>query len=379
MITTLIHSDSTFLIWSVLLLLAAVAFWADTTKLGRNISGVALILMIAMLLSNFAILPKVSSVYDVVWSYFVPLAIPLLLIKADLKRVLSETRGMLIAFLFGAIGTSVGALLGYYILPLGEESAKLAGVFSATYIGGSMNMVAVSQAVELSPSIATASIAADNVVGVVYLAFLAMASSITLLQRWFKSSNQRNTVIQEDINNSISVVPLNLKHICFVLGISFAICGTSQALATFLGLAHYSIMFITALTLIVANVFTQQLKNIQGDFQIGLFFMYIFFAALGISADVAMMFDNALIVALYAVIIVFCHAVFIFGLSRFFKLELMEVIITSNACASGPASAAALAAGKGRQDLVVPAVLLGVLGYAVANFIGVMIAVLLKA
>ena len=98
MTTTLIHPDSTFLIWSFLLLLVSFAFWADTTKLGKNISGVAIILMIAMLLSNFEILPKVSSAYDIVWSYFLPLAIPLLLLKANLKRVISETRGMLIAF-----------------------------------------------------------------------------------------------------------------------------------------------------------------------------------------------------------------------------------------------------------------------------------------
>ena len=64
----------------------------------------------------------------------------------------------------------------------------------------------------------------------------------------------------------------------------------------------------------------------------------------------------------------------IFGASRLFRLDLMEVVIASNACAAGPASAAALAAGKQRPDLVAPAVLLGVFGYAIANFIGVGIA-----
>lgn len=99
-------------------------------------------------------------------------------VKGHLKRVISETGGMLIAFFFGAIGTTVGALLGYFLLPLGEHAPKLAGVFSATYIGGSMNMAAVSQSVSLDPAVAVASVAADNVVGVVYLAFLALVPSM---------------------------------------------------------------------------------------------------------------------------------------------------------------------------------------------------------
>ncbi len=59
------------------------------------------------------------------------------------------------------------------------------------------------------------------------------------------------------------------------------------------------------------------------------------------------------------------------GVSRFFKLDLAEVIIASNACAGGPTTAAALAASKGWRSLVTPAVMCGVFGYVVANFVGV--------
>ncbi|MFK5894351.1 MAG: DUF819 family protein [Pseudomonadota bacterium] len=376
---SLIHSNWPFALWAVLALLATFGFWADSTKLGKNISGVALIMAVAMALSNFNILPKSSGTYDIVWSYLVPLAIPLLLLKADLRRVFSETGGMMIAFGFGALGSTVGAIIGFYIFPLGVEGANLAGVFSATYIGGSMNMAAVTQSVGLEPSIATASVAADNVIGVLYLTFLAIAPSIALIRWLFRGSTQynNNSIEDENNNNKQKVVHLNLMHIGFALGLSFAICAVGKALAAYLGFPGYSIMFITAITLLIANIFHNKLKNIQGDYEIGLFFMYLFFAAIGISADVVAMFDKAIIIAVYALFIIVVHGLFIFGGSRLFKLELGEVIIASNACASGPASAAALAAGKGRHDLVVPAVLLGVFGYAVANFIGVMLAKLL--
>ena len=374
MTQSLIHADWTFALWSALFFLAAFGFWADTTKLGRNVSGVALILAVSMLLSNIGVLPKSAEPYGIIWSYLVPLAIPLLLLKADLRRVISETGGMLVAFFLGAIGTTFGALLGYYILPLGAESHKLAGVFSATYIGGSMNMAAVSQSVELDPSIAIASVAADNVVGVLYLAFLALVPSLAFFRWWFKSDEKATTTDMKEDMVEQKNPPLDLKHLGFAIGLSFLICGCGKAIANYLDVNSYSIMFITAITLVVANIFPSHLKKIKGDYEIGLFLMYLFFVAIGISADIGAMLDKALVIALYAAIIIVCHGVVIFGGSRFFKLDLFEVVIASNACASGPASAAALAAGKGRHDLVAPAVLLGVFGYAVANFVGVMLA-----
>lgn len=370
----LIHEDWTFILWSVLMFLAALGFWADRTKLGQNISGAAIILAVAMALSNFGILPKSADVYGIVWSYLVPLAIPLLLLKADLRRVITETKGMLVAFSLGAVGTVAGALIGYSILPLGEYAPELAGVFSATYIGGSMNMAAVTQAVDLDPSIATASVAADNVVGVMYLAFLALLPSFALAQKWFGHTQPSVDAVArhvESIDDQENNVTLDLRHIGVALGLSFAICAAGKAIAYSLGVDGYSIMFITALTILIANLYPKQLKTLKGDYEVGLFFMYLFFAAIGISADVVAMLDEAFVIAIYAAVIVVCHAIVIFGGSKFFKLDLMEVVIASNACASGPASAAALAAGKGRRDLVAPAVLLGVFGYAVANFTGV--------
>ncbi|MBL4893283.1 MAG: DUF819 family protein [Emcibacter sp.] len=371
---SLIHPDWTFALWAALIFMVALGFWADRTKIGQNISGAAIILAVAMALSNFNILPKTADSYNVVWTVFVPLAIPLLLLKADLRRVIAETKGMLVAFFLGVIGTSFGALLGYYFLPLGDQAAKLAGVFSATYIGGSMNMAAVTQAVGLDPSIATASVAADNVVGVMYLAFLALVPSLALFRWWFSHSTVSDGSVAEaspPSDDTEESVAIDLRHIGFALGLSFVICATGKFLANSFGVGGYSIMFITAITIVVANSFPKQLKKIKGDYEMGLFFMYLFFVTIGVSADVVAMLDKAMVIALYAAIIVVCHAIVIFGGSKFFKLDLMEVVIASNACASGPASAAALAAGKGRRDLVAPAVLLGVFGYAVANFVGV--------
>jgi len=53
------------------------------------------------------------------------------------------------------------------------------------------------------------------------------------------------------------------------------------------------------------------------------------------------------------------------------KLDLAEVMVASNACILGPATAAALAASKGWRPLITPGMLVGLLGYAFGTFIGV--------
>jgi uncharacterized membrane protein len=47
----------------------------------------------------------------------VPMAIPMLLFKANLRRIIPETKGMLVAFLLGTVGTVCGAVIGFSLLP----------------------------------------------------------------------------------------------------------------------------------------------------------------------------------------------------------------------------------------------------------------------
>ncbi|CAN0403644.1 unnamed protein product, partial [Hapterophycus canaliculatus] len=59
------------------------------------------------------------------------------------------------------------------------------------------------------------------------------------------------------------------------------------------------------------------------------------------------------------------------GVGRLFRLPFRELALASNANVGGPTTAAAMAAAKGWKNLVLPALLTGVLGYATATFIGV--------
>ncbi len=372
----LISAHWTFILWGIMFAIVAFSIKMEDTRIGASISGVMIAIATAILLSNLNVIPKSAPAYDIVWTYLLPLAIPLLLLKADLRRIIPETRDMLIAFLFGTLGTVIGALVGVWLLPLGDSSAKLAGIFSATYIGGSMNMAAVADVVKIDPTVLSASVAADNVMGAIYLGLLAIMPAFTLLRRFLPSAIIDAVEQNKDSEHHQTLLSderpvFDLLHICFSFSLSLIICGVGYAIASSLGIKNYAILFITAIAVLVANLFPGQLKKLQGDFEIGMLLMYLFFVVVGASADIAQMISGAQVIILFTIIIIFFHMSIILLGGKLFKIDLAEIIIASNACAMGPGPAAAMAAGKKWKELITPAIMLGVFGYVVANFIGV--------
>ena len=85
---SLISPDQDFAIWSILIAIAAFGFWCERTSWGRKYSGVMLLITLSIILANLRIIPTSAGAYDVVWQYLVPIAIPLLLFEANLRRII---------------------------------------------------------------------------------------------------------------------------------------------------------------------------------------------------------------------------------------------------------------------------------------------------
>jgi len=376
----LISPDWDFALWAVLIGVAGFGFWADSTRIGKQVSGIGIMLVIAMLLGNFGVIPHAAPAYETVWSFLVPAAVPLLLLKANLRRIIPETGPMLGAYFLGVSGTLIGAVIGLWIFPMGDLGPDLAGILSATYIGGSMNFAAVAEALEFTEAtLLTAALAADNVVGTLHILVVVLIPSVAILRRWIPSPivETSEAPMHDEIAANEEVIPFNPAHICLALTISLVIGAIGYGIATILNIPNFGILFITAITLLVANVFHNQLENLHGAFETGMMMMYIFFATIGAGADVAVMIDAGVMIFVYASFIILTHLVVIILGAKLFKMDLAEIVIASLACIGGPVAPAAISASRGWRTLVTPGLMVGILGYAIANFIGVGLANLL--
>lgn len=81
---TLIQSTDTWLLWALMIAgVAGCIYLEQNFKWAAKTSGPGLALLGGMLLSNSRLMPTEASAYDMVEIYLVPLAIPLLLFRAD--------------------------------------------------------------------------------------------------------------------------------------------------------------------------------------------------------------------------------------------------------------------------------------------------------
>ena len=307
------------------------------------------------------------------------MAIPLLLFKADLRRIIKEAGPTLIAFAFGAVGTVLGTIIAFNFIALGEEGWKLAGIFCSTYIGGSMNFVASAEALHLvAGDLLTAGVAADNLVMTVYFIILFALPSVKFLAKIFPTHHEDN---KEEINSNLSEWKedkIDLLDMAKALAIAISVCAIGFAISDFIAIKGTGILIITAIIVIVASLFPKQLGAIKGADKIGTLLMQVFFAAIGASANIIVVLKVGPVLFVFAAVILTVHLLFLLTAGKIFKLDLAEIVIASNANMGGPTTAAAMAVARKWKALVIPAILCGTLGYAVATFIGVAVGYWLK-
>lgn len=111
---SLISSDDVWVLWGFIAVWAAVSIGLEQRfKWASAVSGAIIALAGAMVFTNVGVLPVESPVYDTVWSYVVPLAIPLLLFQINVRQIFKESRRLLFIFLISSAGTVLGSILAF--------------------------------------------------------------------------------------------------------------------------------------------------------------------------------------------------------------------------------------------------------------------------
>ena len=368
---SLIPADNIFALGAILFCVAWLAFLIDTKPLGKKTSGVIWALGVSMLLSNIGIIPFSSPSYDFVGGSLVPLAIPLLLLKADLRRIFRESGGVMIFFCIACMATIAGAVIGFYIMDLGEIGPKVAGVYTSGWIGGAVNVLAVSQAVQMTSQEFSVSLSASSVVSMSALMLLIVIPSIGPIKRMVTTRADDSARVLPIESGQDQTPTLQLTHISGALALSFTICAVANWIAQWLQLTQYSILFITVLTIAVANAFPGKMAGLKGDFELGMLLMYLFFVVVGAGTDAVSFIASAFHLFVYGMLIIIIHLAIVLLAARLMKVNVEEAIVASAAALVGPAATAAIATSKGWKHLVTPGIMCGVFGYVIGTFIGV--------
>jgi uncharacterized membrane protein len=382
-----------FAVGAVVTALIALTFFLDRRFRVFSFFGTAIMVITgAAVLVNLRVIPpsipvgdqqEINPIYTFAGDYAVPLAIVLLLMTADLGSLRRLGRPATLAFVLGAIGTAVGAFVAALLLSgaIGEETWKLGGQFTGSYIGGGVNYAAVGEAVNLSDTLYATGAAADTLM--TNLWFVMTALIPVLLLRFYPSiyggarSAERD---ESEIGEYWEKKDISVYDIVYLLAATFAVVAVATLISTPINdLVGFEIpveIWYTTFALLAALT---PVNRLSGGEEIGNVLLHLFFVVLGAGAVLSTLVEKGPVVFLFLLVLVIIHGLIIFGGGRLLKIEIETLSVASQACVGGPSTSLALAISKRWRELVTPAVLIGVLGYAIGNYAGVGMAFLLRA
>jgi len=387
----LINSDNTLALWTIITSIAATSIFLEQKyKWASKITGCVIAMVIAALFSNFKIIPTESKVYDDVWSFLVPLAIPLLLFKANIKKIWKESGRLVILFLLSSLGTLIGVFVGFFILKnFIPMLYKVSAMMTGSYIGGSVNFAAMSQSFDVPGEVVSAAVVSDNLIMAVYFLLLIALPSMAFILKFLK----QKTIVKNNSENNFSAnfwkaKEISLKDIALCIAASLAIVFVSQVIADYFnsvipasdislsflrGMVGNKYLMITTITMILATYFSKFFGDLGGSQEIGALIIQIFFVVIGIPASVSLIVEKSPLLLVFCAIIVSVNLLVTLFFGRIFKYKIEEVVMASNANIGGPTTAAAMAIAKGWTSLIVPVMLVGCLGYVLGNYFGIFV------
>jgi uncharacterized membrane protein len=363
--------------------LAALAFVLERRFPALSKVGASLLtLVFGAVVSNVGLVPAASPVYDTIAGPVTMLAIAWLLLSVNLSDVKKVGGRMFGAFGLAVLGTALGAFVGAVVFApaLGESGWQLAGVFTGTYSGGSVNFVSVGRVVELPDALWAGATAADAMTTGIW-----MAATLLLpvwLARFYPPVPKALTELSDDQKAAggqehpfFAPASLSALDLSVLVAAGLGLLTAADLTARLIPQVH-SVLWLTTYALILGQ--TRWFHHAEGALQLGTMVLLLFFVVIGIWSRVSEIAAVGAVVFFYTLVLVGVHGLVVYGGGYLAKLDLGTLSVASQAAVGGPPSALAVAVAREWPGLVLPGIIMGLLGYAVGTYMGVGVANLVR-
>jgi uncharacterized membrane protein len=328
-----------------------------------HVSGVCLTILVAILLSSLGIIPQSHPLYDFFMGPPVPIAIALMIFGIQFKNLVKLPKRTVLVFAFGIFSSITGGVIAAILCAksLGENAPKLAAQLTASYIGGNENAVAIYHMLGIPAEIFTASFAVDAIVTSIWMVFTILASRSKIVETEVIDVNNRDfdrcsvTLIEIFMSITLGVVAVEL----------------SKLISTHLKFIHPLLLMTFVSFAISRTKWVQTL--IRPAYLIGTVLFVPFFFSTGAISKIGALAEISPAVAAMPFIIVITHGILIYTFGWAMKIPSSETSLASQSLIGGAGTAIALAQAKQWKSGISIGLILGLIGYAIANFFGVFV------
>jgi uncharacterized membrane protein len=307
-----------------------------------------------------------------------------MLFSVNIRRWKELTGGAGISMLLAALSVVAVSIAAHTLLP-GKitESWKLPGLLVGVYTGGTPNLAAIKTALGVDMTTYLAVHTSDILFSAVYIFFLITIAKKALspLLRSY-SGNTAGAEAAPALSAGSYKGIFTREYFLPLLGafgVAVLIFGIGASFTFFIPENSQTMVVILVITsLSLGASFIPKVRDIKKTFQLGEYIILIFCIVVGSLGDFRTLLGTAPRIFLFVGIVIFGSIIIHILLCKLFRIDVDTMLVTSTSAICSPPFVPVVAVSIGNRELIVPGITTGIIGYAVGNYLGILVAQLVR-
>ena len=371
----------------------------------NKIGEILLLYIVGILLSNLVVFPlglgdSLKGIQDALTSVTILLAFPMILFGCDFKNW--KLKKAIIALCIGLVSVVVVDVIGFYIFNDNQTGfEKIAGLLVGVYTGGTPNLASLKIALDVNAETYIFVHTFDMIISFFYLVFLMsfgikvfrffLSHKVTKSQSCQDSSEQcrdvtpvaskNNDVIPEASAYSGIFTKKHFTKTLGALGLAILIIGVGMGISLLISgkVDNMLVLILTMTTLSIAASFLPFVRKMEKSYDAGMYLVLIFSLVVASMVDItAIDYRSGANIIAYIAFVIFCSLILSIMLSKIFKVDSDTMVITSVALINSPLFVPMIAESMKNKKVIITGITVGVIGYAVGNYLGIIVTQLLR-
>ena len=324
-----------------------------------------------------------SKMQSMMMNVAVPLAIPLMLFNCDFKlwtKALPKTAWALVG---GVLAVLVSVVSGYFIfrnhIP---EPAKVSGMMTGIYTGGTMNFNALGASLGVDKSVMAIVLAFEMVITTPYIFFL-LGGGYKIFRKLlpFKDITHKGRTDEENVetadveNYQGMLEKKNFWGMLKGLGLSVVFLAIGAGLALLItGTLNELVVILTITTLAIIASFFKKVRELPKTFELGMFFILVFSVIVASMFDINSVNGGSLYIGGFVLWIMVMSMLLHLIFCRVAKVSGDLFCVSQVALLCSPPFVPPIVGAMKNKKVLISGIVVGLVGYAAGTYLGALLA-----
>ena len=367
---------------------AGVVWLCNRVSVLGKLGPIMVLYAVGMVVGNLPALGAyLTPLQDVLPNVMIPLAIPMMLYGSRFSR--REAGLQLRIVVSGFLSVCVAVVVGYLLFGRNvQEGAEVGGIITGMYTGGTLNAAALQVIFRIKSETFILINSYDIIISFLYFVFL-FSVGIKMFRALYGQSRKRvaegtsaDEMQSADTSSQYHLLlqRSGLCQLARIVAVTLVVVAVSALVALAFSEEWFMVVFILMLTMLgVASSFVKSVREMTLSYDVGMYLIYIFSLTIASMADFSSLdlrggINQFAFMTVAVILSLLIHAV----VCRLMRVDADSMMISSVAFINSPPFVPMAAVAMRNKSVIVTGLGAGIMGYALGNHLGVLMAGLLS-